>query len=152
MSRQPHQDFFRGNLASPGTNKRAALPYPHYQPGHFYKHWDRPVCFLRLVCKKEFRSLLFGCSLSIVLRQLLGGHKPVPLLWCPVERMPVDSFSHPIPRLLRLQCRRPRFDPRVEKIPWRRKWLPTPVFLPGEFHGQRSLAGYSPWGCRVGHD
>jgi len=32
------------------------------------------------------------------------------------------------------------------KIPWRRKWQPTPVFLPEEFHGQRSLAGYSPWG------
>ena len=32
------------------------------------------------------------------------------------------------------------------KIPWRRAWQPTPVFLPGEFHGQRSLAGYSPWG------
>ena len=29
---------------------------------------------------------------------------------------------------------------------WRRKWLPTPVFLPGEFHGQKSLVGYSPWG------
>ena len=34
------------------------------------------------------------------------------------------------------------------KIPWRREWLPTSVFLPGEFHGQRSLVGYSPWGCR----
>ena len=33
----------------------------------------------------------------------------------------------------------------VGKIPWRREWLPTPVFLPGEFHGQRSLVGYSPW-------
>ena len=32
------------------------------------------------------------------------------------------------------------------KIPWRRKWQPTPVFLPGESHGQTSLAGYSPWG------
>ena len=32
-------------------------------------------------------------------------------------------------------------------IPWRREWLPTPVFLPGKFHGQRSLGGYSPWGC-----
>ena len=31
--------------------------------------------------------------------------------------------------------------------PWRRKWLPTPVFLPGELHGQRSLVGYSPWAC-----
>ena len=39
-----------------------------------------------------------------------------------------------------------RFDPQVRKIPWRRAWQPTPVFLPGESHGQRSLAGYSPWG------
>ena len=36
----------------------------------------------------------------------------------------------------------------VGKIPWRREWLPTPVFLPGEFHGQRSLAGHSPWGLK----
>ena len=36
--------------------------------------------------------------------------------------------------------------PRVGKIPCRREWLPAPVFLPGEFQGQRSLAGYSPWG------
>ena len=47
-----------------------------------------------------------------------------------------------------LQCRRPRLDPWVGKIAWRRKWLPTPVFLPWEVHGQRSLAGYSPWGCK----
>ena len=38
------------------------------------------------------------------------------------------------------------------KIPWRREWQPTPVLLPGEFHGWRSLAGCSPWGRRVGHD
>ena len=37
------------------------------------------------------------------------------------------------------------FYPWVRKIPWRREWLPTPVFLPGEFHGQRSLVGYSSW-------
>ena len=42
------------------------------------------------------------------------------------------------------QHRRCRFDPWVRKIPWRRKWKPTPVFLPGKFHEQRSLAGYSP--------
>ena len=41
---------------------------------------------------------------------------------------------------------RPGFDPWVGKIPWRRKWQSTPVCLPGEFHGQRSLVGYSPWG------
>ena len=44
--------------------------------------------------------------------------------------------------------RRPGFDPWVRKIPWRRKWQPTPVYLPGESHGQRSLVGYSPWHCK----
>ena len=39
------------------------------------------------------------------------------------------------------------FDPRVRKIPWSRKWEPTPVFLPGKFHGQRSLAGYTVHGA-----
>ena len=39
-----------------------------------------------------------------------------------------------------------RFDPWVGKIAWRRAWQSTPVFLPGESHGQRSLAGYSSWG------
>ena len=42
--------------------------------------------------------------------------------------------------------RRPGLDPWVRKIPWRREWLPTPIFWPGESHDQRSLAGYSLWG------
>ena len=42
--------------------------------------------------------------------------------------------------------RRHRFSPWVRKSPWRRPWQPTPVFLPGESHEQRSLMGYSPWG------
>ena len=42
---------------------------------------------------------------------------------------------------------------RYKTVLWRRRWQPTPVFLPGESHGQRSLAGYSPWGRKgVGHD
>ena len=50
------------------------------------------------------------------------------------------------------RCKRLRFSSSVEKIPQRRAWHSTPVFLPGEFHGQRSLAGYSPWGFkRLGH-
>ena len=44
--------------------------------------------------------------------------------------------------------RRVRFDSWLGKIPWRRAWQPTPVFLPGESCGQRSLVGYSPWGCK----
>ena len=49
------------------------------------------------------------------------------------------------------QCRRWRtcgFHPSVGKIPWSRKWQPVPVFLPGKFYGQRSLAAYSPWDHR----
>ena len=47
-----------------------------------------------------------------------------------------------------LQCRRLRFDSWAGKIPWRRKWQPTPVSLPGESHGQRSLVGYGLWDCK----
>ena len=56
-----------------------------------------------------------------------------------------------------LHCRRHKiygFDPWVRKIPWRRAWRPTPVLLPGECHGQRSLVGYIQYmgSQRVGHD
>ena len=44
------------------------------------------------------------------------------------------------------EIRDSRFDNWVRKTAWRRTWKPTPVFLPGESHGQRSLEGYSPWG------
>ena len=47
-----------------------------------------------------------------------------------------------------LQCKRPGFNPCIGKIPWRSERPPTPVFLPGESHGQSSLVGYSPWGCK----
>ena len=43
------------------------------------------------------------------------------------------------------RCKRCWFDPWVGKMPWRRKWQPTPASLPGKSHGQRSLVGYSPW-------
>ena len=46
------------------------------------------------------------------------------------------------------KCRRPRYKPWIEKIPCRGEWLSTPVFLPREFHGWGSLAGYGPWGCK----
>ena len=51
------------------------------------------------------------------------------------------------------QCTKCGFKSWVGKDTWRRKWQLTPVFLPGKLHRQRSLVGYSPWGCqRVGHD
>ena len=56
------------------------------------------------------------------------------------------NFTHG--NMLILQCMRPGFDSWVRKFPWRKKWQPTPVFLPGEAHGQRSLAGYGPRDCK----
>ena len=76
----------------------------------------------------------------------------------PVNSPPIGGgiFEHScgLPRWLSgkeftYQCWRHRscgFSLWVGKISWRRKWKPTPVFLPGKCHGQRSLAGYSPWG------
>ena len=69
-------------------------------------------------------------------------------LMCGLPRWPSGKESA-------CQCRRFRrcgFSPWVWKIPWRRKWQPTPIFLPGKFHEQRSLTGSSLWCYRVGHD
>ena len=56
-------------------------------------------------------------------------------------------------QFLKKSSKRRGFYPWVEKIPWRRKWQPTLGYLPGKFHGQRSLVGYSPWRHKtVGHD
>ena len=55
-------------------------------------------------------------------------------------------------KIVCLQCWRPGFNPWVRKISWRRKRQPTPVLVPGKFHGGRNLIGYSPWGRRVRHD
>ena len=66
----------------------------------------------------------------------------------PAEHLPVSGASPLAQLVIYLQFRRRkrhRFSPCVGKLPCRRKWPPTLIFLPGAFHGQRSLAGYSPW-------
>ena len=73
---------------------------------------------------------------------------------CLIPKSPIIEISEKrrLPRWLSgkvstCQCKRYKrcgFDPWVGKIPWNRKWQPTPVFLPVKFHGQRSLRGYSP--------
>ena len=69
----------------------------------------------------------------------------------PLDNFPGDSDGKESE--ICLQCRILGFNPFVQKIPWRRERLLPPLLLPGQFHGQRSLAGYSPWGCkRVRHD
>ena len=83
------------------------------------------------------------------LKSLLQHSQKASILQCSVFFM--VQFSHPWASLVAQMVKnlsamqKTGFDPWVEKILWSREWLPTPVFLPGEFHGQRSLAGYSPW-------
>ena len=90
------------------------------------------------------------------------GHHRAPR-WVPhaIEQLPVSYLFYTwlgLPwwlsgKELTYQCRKHGLDPWIRKIPWRRERQPTPVFLPGKSHGQRSLLGYSPWGHkRVGHD
>ena len=64
--------------------------------------------------------------------------------------MPRTSFLAQSSKEHACQCSRHQrcgFDPWAKKI-WKRKWQPTPVFLPGKSHGQKSLMSYSPWGCK----
>ena len=66
--------------------------------------------------------------------------------------MPVIKTKNEKPACQCRRCKRLGFHPLIGKIPWRRAWQPTPGFLPGKSHRERSLEGYSPWGCRVRHD
>ena len=75
--------------------------------------------------------------------QMLGLMQGAGIKGAETDGFPGDSDNK---RIL-LQCRRPGFNFWVGRFPWRREWKPTPVFLPGKFHGQKSLARYSPW-CR----
>ena len=87
---------------------------------------------LRVPRKPNIRKTENQSFLSVLMRKL-GDHD----VW-------LHIWGEGLPRWLSgkeptCQCRRPGFDPWVRRIPWREKWLPTPVFLPGESHGQRSL-------------
>ena len=83
-------------------------------------------------------------SLSLMLSRLIMGH-PVSVLHSFLGLNKV-MWGFPGASDSKESAKKPRFNPWVGKIPWRREWLPTTVFLPGEFHEQRRLVGYSPWG------
>ena len=69
--------------------------------------------------------------------------------YTPIKKMKILGFpGGASDKELACQCRRHGFNSWVRKIPWRRKWQPTPVFLPGDSHGQKSLAGYSTRGLK----
>ena len=88
-----------------------------------------------LCCHPRIPFLFLPCWISFILLCLS--------LYCFIL-----LFSGKEPTSKCRRCKRRRFNPWVGKIPWRRAWQPTPVFLPGESHGRRSLVGYSPWDCK----
>ena len=107
---------------------------------------------LRLLACFAFVKLLVGRSTAWVLlpREKLWVHSH---LGVTLNYFYCLRFLSQLPRCLSgkeytCQFRRHGYDSWIRKIPWRRKWQSTPVFLPGKFHGQGSLEGYSPQSCK----
>ena len=91
-----------------------------------------------------FCAYIFWCTNSVskcLIILIYGNSIPV----VPREKPHTDAAAWENPPYAPVLARW-GISPWVRKNPWRRKWLPTTVFLPGEFHGQRSLVSYSPWG------
>ena len=101
------------------------------------EHWALAHCLLSSLCSY---FLLITLPVSVHLLKLITdvNYKIIGWMGFPGGASGKESAC---------QCRRLGFDPWFRKSPWRRAWQPTPVFLPGESHGQRSLVGYNPWGC-----
>ena len=72
------------------------------------------------------------------------------LYQCPLICLSLCSTPEgfPVGSVVESNGRNPGSVPGLLRFPWKRAWQPIPVFLPGDFHGQRSLTGYSPWGCK----
>ena len=135
--------MFRG-LLNEWTIKKEAQNFSVYlkrEKGYFWIHlfsvlviyllvynifWVLPVQHKRMACTHPFHSLNKLRSGSIECGFPGGTSGKEPAFQC-------------------RRCKRHGFNPWAGKIPWRRKWQPTPVFLLGKSHEQRSLAGYSPW-------
>ena len=111
--------------------------FPAMESG-LYLEYNRELCdsdlfFRKIILTALWRRGWIACWIYIPFRQV---KQRLGLARCSGKESACQCRRH----------RRHRFDPRVGKIPWRRKWQPTPVFLPGKSHGQRSLVGYSPRG------
>ena len=153
-SRDPHPQAWSSLLPAPVRLQAGAMIFEV-----FLMNW-RHISFLRrfgaLTVLKPISPALssgFSRGRQLLMKCLIGdtvtkccGHSPIPKIfrgewgslglpqWLSTEESACQCW----------RCRRHGFDPWVGKIFWRRAWQPTPGFLPGESHGQRSLVGYSP--------
>ena len=137
--------------ACPGLigNRASGRGLPHEQAG--LPHWHRCVAAAALrpccqsppsaYCKSSIMSHLHGSTQPILLAPKPGD-----------EELAAQCVSvgrtEGCPGYRRLYVEGSQGWGLGGEDPWRRKWTPIPVFLPGKSHGQRSLAGYSPWGCK----
>ena len=134
-----------GRLMGPAVS-RDVLKLEDECPGVLALRWDN--CEAPLCSNQEVPSGMETTSpqWELVINTPSGGSHSLSAL---LPHIPVGASRAHIPnKLLACQCRRLRFDPWIWKIPWRRTWQPTSVFLSGQSHGQRSLGGYSPWECK----
>ena len=101
-------------------------------------------CWISHMCPAPIQSPCLPVT-SLNLVYLLAFHSSFTSIFASLRGFP-GGVRNKDPASQGRRYKRWGFDPWVGKIPWRRAWQPTPVFLPGESHGQRSLAGYSPRG------
>ena len=103
--------------------------------------------------ERDERALRMSAVMSGSQGEFEKQKQPPEMFWGQMGKFEYTKYLILLCKESTCQFRRHRFHPWIGKVPWKRKWQPTPVFLPGKSHGQRSLAGYSPWGCETaGHD
>ena len=120
--------------------------------------WSRPQHFFLILLPWYSESVLYRGGTFVIIRDpgtensRKAKRKENKTAICEILSAGPKFWVFMLPRGYWLRCdkvylqyRRPGFDPWVGKLLWRREWLPTPVFLPGKFHGQNSMAGDSPW-------
>ena len=130
-----------------GQNQPPSLPIPLPLPHLLVNHWPSPLTWACLIRTWNPTAVISVHPWEMLQRK-----------WALCSQQSPDCFTirhmrNGLPWWLRgkeptWQCKRHGFDPWVGKILWRRKWQPTPIFFPEKSLGQRSLAGYSPYGCK----
>ena len=124
---------------------------PYYMCVYMYKH----IIYKHTIFKHMYLPSLFICDISFIINVCVSVQYTYIYVFVQVfciymvyTRSSQVTQSGKEPSCQCRRYRRRRFDPWIRKIPWRRAQKPTPVFLPGESNGQRSLMGYSPQGCK----